>query len=57
LTLDTAFCPDRGHFIGIVGRFDDRRLARHLKRAFRGATTVPAYIAAFPWLTRIAGIP
>jgi hypothetical protein len=26
LTLDTAFCPDRGHFIGIVGRFDDRRL-------------------------------
>lgn len=42
---------DRGDFIGIVGRLDDRRLARRLKRAFRGATAVPAYSLSGPrWM-------
>ena len=34
--------PRRGDFIAIVGRWEDRALARRLKRAFRGATDVPA---------------
>lgn len=43
--------PARGDFIAIVGRLEDRRLARRLKRAFRGATTVPAYSFSAPrWM-------
>lgn len=35
--------PDRGDFIGVAGRWQDRRLARAVKRAFRGASEVPVY--------------
>jgi Zn-dependent M28 family amino/carboxypeptidase len=49
--LHRLFYPDDGEFIGIVGRLDDRRLARRLKRAFRGATEVPAYSLSGPrWM-------
>ena len=49
--LHRLLYPDRGDFIGIVGRFADRRLARRLKRAFRGATSVPAYSLSAPrWM-------
>jgi len=33
--------PHKGDFISIVGRWQDRALARQVKRAFRGATSVP----------------
>lgn len=33
--------PDRGDFIAVVGRWDDRALTRAVKRAMRGAAPVP----------------
>jgi len=41
--LYASLYPDRGDFIAVVGRWPDRGLARHVKKAFRGASTVPAY--------------
>lgn len=35
--------PDRGDFIAVVGRWQDRRLTRTVKEAFRGASGVPVY--------------
>src|SRR5262249_16193122 len=34
--------PHRGDFVAIAGRFEDRDLAKMLKRCFRGAGSVPA---------------
>lgn len=52
--LHRLLYPTRGHFIGIVGRLDDRHLARRLKRAFRGATAVPAYSLSGPrWMANL----
>lgn len=49
--LHRLLYPDRGDFIGIVGRLKDRHLARRLKWAFRGTTEVPAYsLSAPPWM-------
>ena len=42
MLLDLLY-PDSGDFIAVVGRYEDRRLARHVKHSFRGATFVPAY--------------
>lgn len=41
--LFSLIYPDRGDFIGVAGRWQDRRLARSVKRAFRGASEVPVY--------------
>jgi Zn-dependent M28 family amino/carboxypeptidase len=45
--------PDRGDFIAVAGRWDDRVLARAVKRAMRGAGTVPVYSFTAP---RSAGL-
>ena len=38
--LDLAY-PRRGDFVAVVGRWQDRAVAREVKRAFSGATPVP----------------
>lgn len=49
--LYKSLYPSHGHFVGIVGRLADRRLARQLKSAFRGHSTLPAYSFTAPaWL-------
>jgi Zn-dependent M28 family amino/carboxypeptidase len=45
--------PDRGDFIAVAGRWSDRTLAREVKRAMRGAETVPVYSFTAP---RSAGL-
>jgi hypothetical protein len=35
--LDTLY-PGHGHFVVVAGRWQDRKLTRRFKRAFRGAT-------------------
>ncbi|HYM60001.1 MAG TPA: M28 family peptidase [Thermoanaerobaculia bacterium] len=37
------FYPDRGNFIGVAGGWQDRRLARFVKNAIRGAGGIPVY--------------
>lgn len=45
--------PDRGDFVAIAGRWSDRTLTREVKRAMRGAETVPVYSFTAP---RSAGL-
>jgi len=40
--MGAAAYPRHGRFIAVVGRWRDRGLARTIKRAFRGATELPA---------------
>ncbi len=42
------FYPDRGDFIAVVGSFGDRRLARRVKGAMRGATDLPVHAMCAP---------
>jgi hypothetical protein len=35
--------PDHGGFIGVAGGWADRKLARYVKNAFRGASSLPIY--------------
>jgi hypothetical protein len=42
------FYPRDGRFIAIVGRWQDRSLARTIKRCFRGATRLPVYSYSGP---------
>jgi hypothetical protein len=45
--------PDRGDFIAVAGRWKDRALTREVKRAMRGAGSVPVYSFTAP---RSAGL-
>jgi hypothetical protein len=39
----SSFYPTKGNFIAVTGGWDDRKLARDLKRAMQGGNTVPVF--------------
>lgn len=48
--------PDTGDFAMVAGRYADRRLIRHLKRAMRGATDVDVHGFAAPSISAVPAI-
>jgi Zn-dependent M28 family amino/carboxypeptidase len=45
--------PSRGDFVMVVGRWQDRKLARYVKKAMRGASTIRVRSSSTP---RLAGV-
>lgn len=48
MALLKLFYPDRGNYIGVVGRLGQAQLARTVKRAMRGATELPVRSISAP---------
>ncbi len=47
-----ALYPDKGNFIGIIGRFSDRKETRRVKALMAGATDLPVYSINAPSLIK-----